>query len=200
MKVFKKLRGWISRHSWVKWVFSGVGVFVVAGILAAMSLKSHERPLIEQRTEGANSPNVVGNNNVLSYQAEPNERSLSPRFANALSPFAGQRFWIVAQTNDWDEASEQVRFARVIDSGLQAARWNKTQNITMKHRGSTEFREVPQPLYARISDRGVIVYAAESALGAGAALRDELRRGPNKAELASDNNLKEAIVIVVGLQ
>ncbi len=150
MKVFKKLRGWISRHSWVKWVFSGVGVFVVAGILAAMSPKSHERPLIEQRTEGANSPNVVGNNNVLSYQAEPNERSLSPRFANALSPFAGQRFWIVAQTNDWDEASEQVRFARVIDSGLQAARWNKTQNITMKHRGSTEFREVPQPLYARI--------------------------------------------------
>jgi hypothetical protein len=153
--------------------------------------RSGEQPTIQQQhSEGANSPNVVGSGNVFNYSAEPDVRSLPAGFVERLSRFAGQRFWIMAQTNDYDEMSEQVRFARAIGSALETARWVKAPEVS------------PQPgrLYTRVSDRGVIVYVAQSALEAGAALRDGLRSSFNKVELAHDVNLKDGIVVMVGLQ
>src|SRR5207302_5672640 len=141
----------------------GIGVTAVAMIIDALRPKDRQRPVIDQHTQGANSPNIVGNSNVVSYAAEPNERAVPSALPDALKGFAGQRFWIIAQTNDWDAMSEQVRFARAIDSALQAAQWNRTDKIAMKQRGSEDFREVPQPSYMRVSNRGVIVYAAAPA-------------------------------------
>jgi hypothetical protein len=122
--------------------------------------------------------------------AEPDVRSLPPRFRETIKRFAGQRFWVMAQTNDWDQTSEQIRFARTLESALQAAEWQKAPDVSPQ-RGRS---------YTRISDRGVIVYAAQSSLDAGAALRDELRRGLNKVELARDINLKDGLVVLVGMQ
>jgi len=165
---------------------------VAAAVTAAIGLLKHSesRAAIEQHTEGPNSPAIVGNSNSVTYAAEPDVRTLPPRFQENLSQFAGQRFWIMAQTNDGDQTSEQMRFARALDSALQAARWQKAPDVS------------PQPgrLYTRVSDRGVIVYAAPSSLEVGAALRDELRRGLNKVELAHDVNMKDGIIVMVGLQ
>lgn len=185
----EKKKGWFAGNPWALKIAATTAAAAVAAAVGL--LKGREgRAAIEQHTEGPNSPAIVGSSNSVTYAAEPDVRSLPPRSQETLSKFAGQRFWVMAQTNDWDQTSEQMRFAREIDSVLQAARWQKAPDVT------------PQQgrLYTRVSDRGVIVYASESALEAGAALRDELRRGLNKVELAHDVNMKDGIVVMVGLQ
>lgn len=181
--------GWLARNPWILRIAAPAAV-VVAALIGLLKRGEAQRPIIEQHTEGANSPAIVGNSNQVTYAAEPDVRGLPPRFQETLSRFAGQRFWVMAQTNDWDQTSEQVRFARTLDSALQGARWKKSPEVS------------PQPgrLYTRISDRGVIVYAAQSSLEAGAALRDELKRGLNKVELAYDATLKDGVVVLVGMQ
>jgi hypothetical protein len=184
-------KSWFARNE--KLLITGVAAVVAAAVSAGIALLKHsegQRAAIEQHTEGPNSPAITGNSNQVTYAAEPDVRSLPLNFQASLSRFAGQRFWVMAQTNDYDETSEQVRFSKVLDSALQSARWQKAPEVS------------PQPgrLYVRVSDRGVIVYAAGSSMEAGSALRDELRKGLNKVELAHDVNLKQGLVVMVGLQ
>jgi hypothetical protein len=189
----EKKKGWFARNPWALKIAAPAAVVIAAAISPAIGLLKcgkGQSPAIEQHTEGPNSPAIVGSGNQVTYAAEPDVRGLPPGFPGKLSRFAGQRFWIIAQTNDWDETSEQVRFARTLDSALRTAGWEKAPDVS------------PQPgrLYSRISDRGVIVYAAQSSLEAGATLRDELKRGLNKVELAYDATIKDGVVVLVGMQ
>lgn len=84
------------------------------------------------------------------------EARLAPRYLSpegrrslvaVLKPFAGGRFWVVAETNDYDKGSEQLRFAEQLSAVLVEAGWIKDGAVT----------KTPLPIYRRVTSRGVEV-------------------------------------------
>src|SRR5207302_3416626 len=86
---------------------------------------------------------------------------------SALTPFAGQRYWLIVQTTDL--GAEQVRFAEQIDSVLAAAGWVKSQNVMQRESPTGPFREIPKPKYERgAAETGVVVFGPADDLGGAA--------------------------------
>lgn len=162
--------------------------------------------VIQQHSEGPNSPNVVGHNNQITFASEPLERQLSgdqvEHLTRVLSAYAPQKFGIVIATELRDPHTEQATFARQLEAVLVAAGWVKTQKYTERGDSpSSEPRERSLPLYTPKTERGVTILASQgSGNVAGNVLSTELRKMQLRSSAGYDESILDFVAVFVGLQ
>jgi hypothetical protein len=147
--------------------------------------------LFLQRRSGQRLAQLEASTRARSFAAEQRSAAVV-----ALTRFARQRYWVTVQTTD--RGAEQVRFAEQIDDVLAAAGWVKSQNVMQRESSTAPFREIPQPMYERGAETGVVVFGPAEDLGAAAELKQQLEPVATRVELASDENLKGSVLIQVG--
>lgn len=159
---------------------------------------------IEQHSESPNSPNVVGNNNQFSYSAEPPNRFLNESqagtFVRNLSETAPAPFWVIIETMNYDEGSEQMLFGHQLTDLLRAAHW--------KHLQMGVGGDIIAPLYTQANDRGITIATMPSLLPSAKALSAELNRllirnnirGFDGSGITRQSFKDDLIVVIVGVQ
>lgn len=127
-------------------------------------------------------------------------RRLSPEqqqsLVGRLKSFAGERFWVITETNDWDRGSEQVRFSEQLSATLVAAGW------TQDSRRFSD-QNVGLPIFRRVTTRGVeIGYPNGSVdeLRVAQALASGLAAANIDSVIAPFTDVSAGIVINVGLR
>jgi len=160
------------------------------GLVAAAVLVAALQLLLQGRSARRLAQLEAGTR-ARSFTAEQRSATVA-----ALTSFAGQRYWLIVQTTD--RGAEQVRFADEIEGVLAAARWVKSQNVTMRDSRTAPFRERPMPSYERGAETGVVVFGPADDMGAADELKQQLEPIAARVELASDENLKGTVVVQVG--
>lgn len=116
-----------------------------------------------------------------------------------LRQFAGERFWVVTQTDDRDPGSEQMVFSSQLSAILIEAGW-----IKETYERGWKMTKAPLPLFRRVTARGVEVgYPEGSARAVKAA--QEIAAGLTAANIdnataVAFSDLLSGIVIDVGLR
>lgn len=104
---------------------------------------------------------------VLSYWAKENVSEIQKQRASQrisieadakllqaiINPYAGKKYWIIVETNDYDKESEQMIFSSRLAAIFDASGWNKEQQPTTN--------SAPLPLYQRVTSRGVSIGYSE---------------------------------------
>jgi hypothetical protein len=159
---------------------------------------------IEQNSAAPNSPNVVGNNNQFSYSAEPPNRFLNQMqaatFVKSLSAAASAPFWVIIETMNYDQGSEQMLFGHQLTDLLKAANWRYLNNGVDA--------DIVAPLYMQGDYRGVIIATMPSLLSSAQALSKELNRqlirntirGFSESGIVREKFKGDFILLIVGTQ
>jgi hypothetical protein len=98
---------------------------------------------------------------ILSRRARNRELTAAERqtVTKSMKVFAGQKFAIITETNDYDRGSEQMIFSGTLRTLLLSAGWVEDQKIS----GGL--------IYSRVSDAGVVIGVAPDSQGMRAARR-----------------------------
>lgn len=118
------------------------------------------------------------------------------QLCNSMRPFVGQHFWLITETADYDQGSEQMRFSDQLSRILTAAGWIRDQYPLAD-------RKRPLPLYRRVTTSGVeIGYARGKSdqLNAAHALASGLTALHIDSTVSAFSDVSTALVINVGLR
>jgi hypothetical protein len=108
--------------------------------------------------------------------------------ASQMKPFAGKKYWVMIQTNNYDRDAEQMRFGEQLDQIFQKAGWVKEQYSQIDQQGT----KCPLALYERASSRGLQV--AGHSDPASQKLADDVRKILKAASIPSEPRLYDDVI------
>lgn len=154
-------------------------------------VRTATKPNIQQKSEGANSPNVVGNENQFTYAEEPIVRQISDTQIAAISKdllqFAPRKFWVIVATGmGYQPAPESAHFSDQLQTILRKANWTSEQ----KDKG------VLLPYFQNVMQRGVAIHAPQSGLAAANALNNALSNLLIRSYVVANSSIQHMIIVI----
>jgi hypothetical protein len=119
------------------------------------------------------------------------------RLVNRLKVFGRQKFWIILDTGGPAPHSEPENFAHQLEDVLVSVRWIRTRTVWQRI-GVSGFRQVEMHDYSKGGNSGILIFTPPESKVAAAALDAELRGASLVSSLESDENLRGAILLIVG--
>lgn len=141
-------------------------------------------PSITQSSSGANSPNVIGSGNQISYSSEPFSRILTEEqvrtFRHNLSSAKPARFWLIIETPitkhpNRETDDEQGVFANQLANILVANKWEDKEDECDKSQTPCTWPYV-LPKYSDVIHHGVLIESPPELLDSAQKLSAELNR------------------------
>jgi hypothetical protein len=171
----------------------------------------HDRPTIEQRSYGPNSPNVNNSHDLqFNYNAEPPTRLLTEpqqrQLVDSLTKTSPAPFWYITETDvrmpPPETKDEQGLFTQQLVGLLTKAGW-KDMVACCHIQVMTRWRF---PLYENVTHRGVTITVPNNLYNSGSGLATALQKLGNRVMLTTnpadlpDGTKLDLIVLDIGMQ